>query len=201
MGVSKRFARLAATPLEATIPADALKATLAEQPFVSFPGSFNLRDVGTFAPGYVKPRTVFRSGMTDYIPEASQPALRSELGLARIYDFRRTSEVKVRLRPVEGIQMVACVSHAWETAPPSFEPLAYVVKDGDVTSQGWKDLYESILKSYAEGYKQTFEALKTAREGEAVLYHCTGEIPPQDVGLATVISNEILKLARTALGL
>lgn len=168
------FASLTTIYLDKPIPKDLLQDALAKPPFILLPGSFNVRDVGTFAPGYVKPRTVFRSGMLDFIPQSNQPLLRSELGLSKIYDFRRSDEIKAPLVQVEGIEVLHCPYMNGEEAPPETDPANFALKDGETVGQGFRDMYDCILDGYTGGYREVFEALKTAKANDAVLFHCTG---------------------------
>ncbi|CAH0035922.1 unnamed protein product [Clonostachys rhizophaga] len=167
------LAQLAATPLKESIPAEALQDALSRPPFVALPGSFNVRDVGAYSAGYVKPRVIFRSGMLDNIPEASWPILRSELGLSKIYDFRRADEVRVPLCNTDGIDVISCPYNDGSKDAPDFVSAVFAISNSATVDKAYADLYDVILRGHVSGYKQVFEKLKTAKEDDAVLFHCT----------------------------
>ncbi|KAJ5318606.1 Protein-tyrosine phosphatase active site protein [Penicillium atrosanguineum] len=165
------LASLANTPLSEPIPSDQLTLALSQPPFVALPGSMNIRDLGTFAPGYVKPRTVFRSGRLDSIYECNLPLLRSQLQISRIFDFRLPGEAKSELYEIEGIEVILCPASDHTQIPRTvFTDLAS--EEGRV--QIFLSQYVRKLHEHKDGYKNIFEALKTAEEGQAVLFHCTG---------------------------
>jgi hypothetical protein len=170
--------RLSSTPVDQTIPSDKLATALSRPPFLTstIPGSMNLRDIGAFAPTYLKPHTVYRSGLLDFVPEASLTSLRAELGVSRVYDFRRDKEVR---RPLEGVDAVPgleivrcpyCSDEEWPSlVAENFAPL----EDGSV-GRGYREMYDVILRGHTTGYRKVLEALKSSKKGDAVLFHCTG---------------------------
>ncbi|VUC27261.1 unnamed protein product [Clonostachys rosea] len=171
---SDSLARFCTVPLDEPIPSDLLKDALSKPPFITLPGFFNVRDVGAFTPGYVKPRAVFRSGMLDLIPSSNRASLRKELGLSKIFDFRRDDEIKAPTVQVEGIEVFHCPYMDGKEAPPPFPPARFVLNEGESVSQAYLDMYDVILEGYTVGYRKAFEALKTAKEDDAILFHCTG---------------------------
>lgn len=171
----KLLASLAAVPIEAPIDPDTLETVLSKPPFVILPGSLNIRDVGAYAPGYIKPGLVYRSGTLDFIPEASRSLLRSQLGVSTVFDFRRRDEVKRRLCDVDGIQVISCPFQDGQVDNVDVDLAAFVPRDGEVVSKGYRDMYSVILEGYTTGYRKVFEALKSADRNHAVLFHCMGE--------------------------
>ncbi|CAI7672860.1 unnamed protein product [Penicillium pancosmium] len=158
----KLLASLANIPINEPIPTSKLTIALSQPPFIALPGSMNIRDLGTFAPGYVKPLSVFRSGRLDSIPESSRSLLRSQLQLSHIFDFRYPEEATSALCEIDGINLVSCPADVrLEHSPASFTDL--VEEHNRV---------RTFLNRTS--FKRIFEALKVAKEGQAVLFHCTG---------------------------
>lgn len=167
------------TPIEDPIPPETLESILSNPPFISLPGSMNIRDIATYMPGYIKPGIIFRSGSLDYIAESSRPLLRSQLGLSKVFDFRRNDEVKRPLCQVEGLEVVSCPFLDGAEANTDTDLSAFVVKEGETVTRGYREMYDVILKGYTTGYRRVFEALKTANKSDnAVLYHCAGTDHP-----------------------
>ena len=177
------LALLASTPVDAPIPPSSLTTALSSPPFITtIPGALNVRDLGAYAPlrGLLRRRTVFRSGTLDFLPAESRPLLRSQLGVSRVVDFRRKDEVKVPLlvgggNGVEGLTLVSCPYMDGREQPRQMGPGDFVAKEGEELSTGYEVMYDVILKGYTTGYRTVFEVLRTAGEGDAVLFHCTGE--------------------------
>ncbi|KID67000.1 Tyrosine-protein phosphatase [Metarhizium brunneum] len=170
----KLLASLAAVPIEDPIDPDTLETVLSGPPFVILPGSLNIRDVGAYAPGYIKPGLVYRSGTLDFIPEAYRSLLRSQLGVSTVFDFRRGDEVKRRLCDIDGIQVISCPFQDGQVDNVDVDLAAFVPPDGEVVSKGYRDMYSVILEGYTTGYRKVFEALKSADRNHAVLFHCMG---------------------------
>ncbi|GJN83149.1 hypothetical protein PLIIFM63780_006697 [Purpureocillium lilacinum] len=176
------LALLASTPVDAPIPPQSLTTALSSPPFITtIPGALNVRDLGAYAPlrGLLRPRTVFRSGTLDFLPAESRPLLRSQLGVSRVVDFRRRDEVKVPLLleggdGVQGVTLVSCPYMDGREQPRQMGPGDFVAKEGEELSTGYEVMYDVILRGYTTGYRTVFEALRTAGEGDAVLFHCTG---------------------------
>ncbi|CAI6099774.1 unnamed protein product [Clonostachys chloroleuca] len=168
------LSRLSAVSLDEPIPTDMLNDALSKPPFINLPGFFNVRDVGAYVPGYVKPRTIFRSGMLDLIPSSDQSSLRKELGLSKIFDFRRSDEIKGSAVQVEGLEVLHCPYMDGKETPPPFPPARFVLREDESVSQAYRDMYDLILEGYTVGYRKAFEELKTATEDNAILFHCTG---------------------------
>ncbi|KAK2608600.1 hypothetical protein QQS21_002826 [Conoideocrella luteorostrata] len=165
---------LATTPAEHTIDPEILGPILSNPPFISLPGSMNVRDIGAYSPGYVKPGIIFRSGTLDYLPESSRPLLRSQLGLRKIFDFRRRDEVKKPLCEVDGIQILSFPFKDGQVEDVPLDLADFVSQHGELSSKGFREMYDLILEGYTTGYREVFEALKTVHDGNAVLFHCAG---------------------------
>lgn len=174
MSDHKLLASLATTPIEDPIDPETLESVLSKPPFINLPGSMNIRDLGSYAPGYIKPGVIYRSGTLDFIPDASRPLLRSQLGLSKIYDFRRRDEVKKPLCEVDGIEVLSCPFKDGQVENIHTDLAEFVTEEGEFISKGYRDMYPVILEGYTTGYKKAFETLKHADENNAVLYHCMG---------------------------
>ncbi|KAH7124286.1 protein-tyrosine phosphatase-like protein [Dactylonectria macrodidyma] len=170
---TKLLASIVTIPVEEPIPSELLTFALSNSPFITLPGSINIRDIGTFSPGIIKPRTVFRSGSLDFISESDRPLLRSRLGLSKIYDFRRKDEVKLLPIGVEGVELVHCPYMDGTKLPSEVSVATFAPAEGEPFGKGYRNMYDDILKGYTTGYRRVFESLKTAEEGDAVLFHCT----------------------------
>lgn len=173
MSDPKLLTPLSRTSMEDAIDPDVLQEVLSKPPFISLPGVMNVRDLGAYTPGYIKPGIIYRSGTLDYMPEATRPLLRSQLGISKIFDYRRKAEAKQPLCDVEGIELLSCPFKDGQVEHVDVDLPSFVTTEG-VVSKGYRDMYDVILDGYTTGYRKAFEALKTADENHAILYHCTG---------------------------
>lgn len=164
---------LAATPIDQAIAEEDVARALAHEPFVTLPGAMNVRDVA-FDPLYVKPRTIYRSGALDRLSDASRAALRSQLGLSTVIDFRRDDEVKAPMATVDGLNVVRYPYMDGKEMPKDISVADFAPTVDKRLGKGYHDMNEAILQGYTTGFRAVFEKLKTAKEGEAVLFHCAG---------------------------
>ena len=166
------------------LPADALQRALASPPFVALPGALNLRDVGAVAPAFVRPGKVFRSGTLDFLPAAGRAALRSELGVSTVFDLRRSDEVKppsAVAPPPDGedadITVVSCPYMDGSRMPNAIVFADFAPQADGSLGPGFRNMYDDILRGYTTGYRKVFERIRDGADEEAVLFHCTGELP------------------------
>ncbi|KIW05280.1 uncharacterized protein PV09_03808 [Verruconis gallopava] len=158
---------LARLPMAETIPDNILAAGLATPPFVSLPGSLNLRDLGLLPRSRIKPGLVYRSGSLHNIPPSAFARLRDELGIKSVFDLRHRGERQRFPEPgIEGVDMVWLES---TTPVRHVNPSDYVAGGG---IPGFVADYIEILKLFAPRYRQILERLRD-RPGEGVLWHCT----------------------------
>lgn len=179
------LARLSSTPLDTPIPPDLLATALSAPPFApSIPGSLNLRDVGALFPSHVRPGAAFRSGTLDRAEQGQHLSslLRSRLGVARVYDFRRADEKGRRRGGAGGEEeeeevgeVLACPYMDGAEVPRPVVVGDFAAGEGGVLGVGYRDMYDDILRGYKTGFRMVFEGLRTVAEGEAVLFHCTGD--------------------------
>jgi hypothetical protein len=159
---------IASTPITHAIPDSVLSDALQVAPFIPISGSLNLRDLGHIPSAKIKPGLIYRSGNLYNLPISSLPLFSSQLKLRSIFDFRQAAERDRHPSPeLEGIKIV------WL---PSTEPLKRLVPKDFVVNggvEGYAQMYDDILKVYAQPYKTVLEYLRD-REGEAILFHCTG---------------------------
>ncbi|GKZ84920.1 hypothetical protein AnigIFM56816_010480 [Aspergillus niger] len=171
--VDSKLSTIARTPIDEAIAPELLTSALLKTPFVNVPGTFNIRDVGAFAPLHVKPKLIFRSGVLDLTNESSRLRIRSELGICKVFDFRRADEVKEPPFQVDGIELFSCPYKDGSEAPSPPVISNFVPTNGKAFSHGYRSMYEDILEGYTTGFRKVFNALRTASPGEAVLFHCT----------------------------
>ncbi|KAH8887893.1 hypothetical protein GQ53DRAFT_749559 [Thozetella sp. PMI_491] len=165
---------LSSTPFNAAIPAEALTRALASPPFLTLPGAFNFRDPGLFCPSYLAPGRVYRSGSLDFLPPDSRQAMRSKLGVKRVYDLRRNDEVKRAAPDGDLVPLVTlCPYMDGKQMPKPLVMAEYAPDANGAPGVGYQKMYDDILEGYTTGYARVFEALRDAEEGEAVLFHCT----------------------------
>jgi len=167
---------LSAMSTEGPLPADSLAKALSTLPFVALPGCLNLRDVGAFAPTVMAPGRVFRSGTLDFVPAAARPLLRSQLGIATVYDFRRDDEV--RNPPVIDGEAPVVVRYPYmdsKRQPNDIVPAEFAPTKDSKFGTGWRKMYDDVLEGYTTGYRKVFEGIRDLGPGEAVLFHCTGQ--------------------------
>lgn len=166
---------LAATPVDEPIPHEKLAPVLGTAPFSTLPGSLNMRDVGAFAPRYVKPGVVFRSGMLDFIPATSLALLSSQLHVSRVFDFRREDEIKQPIPELHGIELCSC---PYKDGAEMLAPVVvadFAPRDDGSAGPGYNEMYEIILQGYKTGFKRVLEGLLSSDESEAVLFYCAGK--------------------------
>ena len=177
---NKFLESLAATPIDVAIPPESVASVLANAPFVKLAGCFNLRDLGAFVPNQVRPRKVFRSGALDYVPETHRASLRDELGVSKIFDFRRNDEVASR-QEIDGIEVVPCPYKDGLELPNELRIPDFAPREDGSLGPGYRNMYDDILIGYKTGFRLVFEAIRDAAEGEAILFHCNGEFAPAEM--------------------
>ncbi|UNI23840.1 hypothetical protein JDV02_009634 [Purpureocillium takamizusanense] len=132
-------------------------------------------------------------------PHARRALLRSRLGVSRVVDFRRADEVKVEPLPLSppgrrgvdgdgdgdgdgddgggsdgaGVTLLSCPYMDGREKPRQMGPADFVAREGVSLSAGYDVMYDAVLKGYTTGFRAVLEALRTAGEGDAVLFHCT----------------------------
>lgn len=163
------------TPINEAIAPEQLASALQKTPFVSTPGSMNMRDLGAFAPSYIKPGVIFRSGMLDFLPKDGQSFLRTELRISTIFDFRRADEIRQPRCQIDGIQLFACPYKDGTAVPAPIDLANFVPAQGQALGIGYRYMYQDILDGYSGAFRKAFDAIRTAEPGEAVLFHCTGK--------------------------
>jgi hypothetical protein len=177
MALDKTLLSLVAqTPIDEAISSEQLNVALSNHPFVALPGSLNIRDIGLFAPEYIKPNVIFRSGTLDFIPETSRSVLHSQQGISKIYDFRREDEVKQLRYQIDGIDMISCPYKDGTESPMPTIVSDFAPVEGQDFCLGYRLMYDDILDGYTTGYRKVFEALRDAKQGNAILFHCTGKL-------------------------
>lgn len=192
---------VAQTPIDEAIPSEQLNLALSSHPFVVLPGSINIRDIGLFAPEYIKPGVIFRSGTLDFMPETSLSVLRSQHGISKIYDFRRKDEVKQLRCQIYGLDMISCPYKDDTESPKPTIVSDFAPVEGQDFCLGYRLMYDDILDGYTTGYRKVFEALRDATQGNAILFHCTGKLVRKSLGLTNPANFQSLKRARIALAL
>lgn len=155
------------------LPADQLKSTLVNPPFIYVPGTFNTRDLGlvpsssgtsNFRKGYA-----YRSGALVGLADDGQALLAGKLGVKKIFDLRSVREHAQGPDPViDGIQNV------WRetTEKDAVVELAdFIEGHGE---KGYVKIYLDVLRIYQPSFK---DVLEHVRDNPQVpfLFHCTGE--------------------------
>jgi len=164
------------TPIDLAIPADHLAKALSDPPFISVPGSLNMRDLGAITSGYMATGRVFRSGMLDFIPQDHRPLLRTQLGVQKVYDLRRNDELRggVASSDIDGFEVVSCPYKDGMHMPKPIILADFAPQSDGTIGTGYQKMYEDILDGYTTGFTKVFEGLRDTKDGDAVLFHCTG---------------------------
>ncbi|KAK1771166.1 protein-tyrosine phosphatase-like protein [Phialemonium atrogriseum] len=153
------------------LPADQLKSTLVNPPFIYVPGTFNTRDLGlvpsssgtsNFRKGYA-----YRSGALVGLAADGQALLAGKLGVKKIFDLRSVREHAQGPDPViDGIQNV------WRetTEKDAVVELAdFIEGHGE---KGYVKIYLDVLKIYQPSFKDVLEHVRDNPQ-EPFLFHCT----------------------------
>jgi hypothetical protein len=156
------------------IPADLLKQALASPPFLASKVLVNARDLGATPGSPIKPNWIYRSGTLEKLSthREAMPALK------RIFDLRTDTEHGHfgKDPQLDGVENV------W--FPPAGDDTQIDV--GDFVEGGGEMGVEKGYLSYLSLYVRTFRAVLEHvrdRPGEAILFHCTGELPVQRIWL------------------
>jgi len=184
--------QISATPIFTAIPDAILTASLATPPFVPFPGSLNLRDLGLLPSSPFKPGILFRSGSLQNIGAVDLPKLRHELGIRTIFDLRHDGERQSFPEPiVEGVTMI------WLRAssqPSRIDPSDFEAEHG---IPGFVSMYRNLLELYASEYKRILELLRD-EPGQPILWHCTAG--KDRAGLFAMLLSSLCGVERSMIG-
>lgn len=154
------------------LPAEQLKSTLLNPPFIYVPGTFNTRDLGLVpspaGPSNFRTGYAYRSGALVGIGNDGKALLAQKLGVKKIFDLRSIREHAQGPDPViEGIENV------WkETAEEDAVVNIADFVDGD-GEKGYENMYLDVLKIYQPSFKGVLEHVRD-RPQEPFLFHCTG---------------------------
>jgi hypothetical protein len=160
------------TPIDEAIPEDVLAKSLAEYPFVSLPGSLNLRDAGH--PPMLRSRLLYRSGTLSFLSEGVRLQLVKDYNVKRIIDLR--SEIEIGDAEVYQKETAQWTTIGIErTSIPGEGPirpfdLAPFIQDEG--NQGWKDEYAEMVERFKPAVRQVVEHLAN-HSNEALMVHCT----------------------------
>ncbi|GES56964.1 tyrosine phosphatase [Aspergillus terreus] len=152
------------------IPEDTLDQALTTPPFISVPGTFNVRDLGRFGAPYIRPGRVYRSGTLAYLTEDGKKQLHADMGVRLILDLRAVGERASMPAPdIPGVKV------AWIPSEGAQQPLDlkdFVGEKGG--ERGYTKMYLEILDVYAPSYRYALEHIRDeADSNSGILFHCS----------------------------
>jgi protein tyrosine/serine phosphatase len=167
-------------PMKEPIPLLALDKAFHTEPFISIPGTFNLRTLN-YPP--LPPNLLYRSGSLSYLTPEGAALLTSQLSIKLILDLRSSRERQTSPAPeIPGVDV------KW--FPTEREPQPTDIKDfmGDKGGEhGFSKMYIDTLEVNKPSYKHVLEYLRDSPE-QAVLFHCTAGKDRTGVLAALVLS-------------
>lgn len=153
------------TDVRTELPAQAVTSVTSQPPFVTVPGVYNVRDLGSAA---VRPGFAYRSAVVTGIWEEGMVILR-DLGIRTIFDLRNPKERAKQPSPVvEGVETI------WE--PYAMDPLPTNPSDfagDDDGVAGFVGMYSHILEILTPTFKKVFEHIRDKPQ-QPFLFHCSG---------------------------
>ncbi|KAL5365831.1 protein-tyrosine phosphatase-like protein [Aspergillus floccosus] len=162
--------QLAERDLFDPIPEDTLDQALSTPPFISVPGTFNVRDLGRFGASYIRPRRVYRSGTLGYITEDGKKQLHTDMGVRLILDLRAVKErASIPTPDIPGVRV------AWIPSEGAQEPLDLKDFAGEKGGErGYTKMYLEILDVYAPSYRYALEHIRDEVDSNSsILFHCS----------------------------
>lgn len=181
---------LAETDVREPIPAKALLAALQTPPFVVVPGTFNTRDLGLLLPpgveaggeaarpgsgAGIRPGFVFRTGGLEALARSAdgRAVLRDTLRVRRIFDLRSREEHARAPDPaVDGVEGVWLGDGVGAEDNPMLDLAPFVEGEGE---KGYAAMYMDVLDKYRGTFREVLASVRD-RPGDAILFHCTGEL-------------------------
>lgn len=161
---------LLATDIREVLPEEYVADIINRPPFVSVPGTFNVRDLG--APGRsLRSQYIYRSGTLSNLTDEGKTVLVQKLGIRKIFDLRNPSERAKSPSPeIPGAEVI------WVpySADPGEINLADFAKGPDDFT-GFLNMYRNILDISGPIYRKVFEHARDCPR-EPLLFHCTGEL-------------------------
>lgn len=173
---------LAETDVRDPIPAKVLLTALQTPPFVVVPGTFNTRDLGLLlgeeegaAGPRIRPGFIFRTGGLEALARSrdGQAVLRDTLRVRRIFDLRSREEHERAPDPaVEGVEGVWLGDGVGAEDNPMLDLSLFVGGEGE---DGYVHMYMDVLDKYSGSFRGILASVRD-RPGDAILFHCTGEL-------------------------
>jgi len=171
-------ANLINSGIEEAISASELAQVLAEKPFVSVSGAFNLRDLAHVP--HVKPSLIYRSGTLSGLKPEGKDALVNNLRVRTVFDLRSARELQSFPFPdltTEGdsIEVLWC---SYDTTPADTDISDFAnLESEDPDSwnggaRGFSNDYLQILRIYKSAFQKVFRHLLD-RPDQAILFNCT----------------------------
>ncbi|KAI0340906.1 hypothetical protein BDW22DRAFT_1333671 [Trametopsis cervina] len=156
---------------------DYVRETLSKPPFISVPGVFNIRDLGSYSTRYngmiTKPNILYRSGEVSKITEEGKQQLK-ELGVEIIYDLRSDTEIMKYDTPcptIDGVKVVRVPVFKLEDYSPEM-----MVKRFELYSSGkteaFMELYSQILDHGGPAFGAVFRHIRDNPDSSCI-FHCT----------------------------
>ena len=154
------------TDVRTELPAQAVTSVTSRPPFVTVPGVYNVRDLGSAA---VRPGFAYRSAVLTGIWEEGMVILR-DLGITTIFDLRNPTERVKQPSPV--VERVETVWEPYAVDPLPTNPSDFAGDDDGVA--GFVGMYTHILEILAPTFKKVFEHIRDKPQ-QPFLFHCSGE--------------------------
>lgn len=173
---------LLATQMTEPIDLTQVNSILASSPFVTIPGTFNVRRLLDHSQPAIRSNYIFRSGSLEHLTPEGQLAL-SNLGITTIFDLRSIREKETAPTPnVPGIENRWYPSTATNTTTaPAREP-----QESQETFS-LTGMYLDLLETHQPSFKAVFEHIRDHPD-MPFLFHCTAGKDRTGVLAALILS-------------
>jgi protein tyrosine/serine phosphatase len=164
--------------IEEAISPSELAQALAEKPFVSVPGTFNLRDLAHIP--HVRPNLIFRSGTLAGLKTEGKDDLVNNLRIRTVFDLRSAGELKAFPFP-DLTSENSNIEVRWAPSDTTMDEVdindfVELASEGPGSwnggARGFSKQYLEVLRSYKSSFQKVFQHLLD-RPGEAILFNCT----------------------------
>lgn len=164
--------------IEEAISTSELAQVLAEKPFLSVPGAFNLRDLAHIP--HVRPNLIYRSGTLSGLKPEGKDTLVNHLRIRTVFDLRSAREQQAFPFPDlttenDDIEVLWC---PFDTIPADTDinDFADLESEGPDSwnggARGFSTQYLEILRIYKSAFQKVFQHLRD-RPDQAILFNCT----------------------------
>ena len=160
---------LVTTPITTPLAAEDLSAILSSPPFVSIPGTFNVRDLSGHCsfPSAVAPKLGYRAGSLERLTLEGQNVIKG-LGIRTIFDLRSLKERdEFPTAEIEGVETIRTPSTLDNET--TAEAQARKQREGVFSLL---NMYMDMLETHSAAFTVVLKHL-AAHPGEPFLFHCT----------------------------